>query len=364
MLIIDQTILIPCVATGILGSIAGIIGCWLFLQQKNLYGDTISHATLPGIAGIFLITHLKHPLVLLLGGVGSALIAAYFIETIKRRTLLKNDTVLGLVLASSFGLGTILLTKVQSMTDAHHAGLSKYLMGNPATILREDLVMIALGSMVTLIFTARFIKPYAITLFDPIYASTVGIHTRMLSWIMLIPTTITIVFGLQAVGIILMSALLINPAASAYQWTKKFTYMMLLASFFGAISAVIGTLVSCTYEQIPTGPMIVIVATTLTALSILMGPQGIIVAWYTQSKKRQSISQATLLSRFLLFNEGKHDPFHPHNIAALAVIGKAISQQDLDLLEKNGFIEMPKPQFWRLTQKGIRLLHESCRIKQ
>lgn len=364
MILFDQTVFLICLGTGILGSMAGVVGCWLFLQHKSLFGDTISHATLPGITGVFLLTHIKLPAFLLIGGLCSALVSAYCIQKIQHTTTLKKDTVLGIVLASSFGIGTIILSKIQSMTDAHQAGLSKYLLGNPATMLYEDIVMIIIASIITLTLTVRFIKPYSIVLFDTTYAQSVGIQVSRLSWIMLIPTTITIVFGLQAVGIILMSALLINPAASAYQWTKNFTNMMFLAACFGGVSTIMGTLISCLYEHVPTGPMIVIVATTITALSILASPTGIVVSWYKNRKKVQSLSQATLLSRFLLFNEGKLDPFHPHNIAALDAIGKSIPQQDLQSLEKQGLIETPAQNFWRLTPKGVQFLQRSIRIHQ
>jgi len=359
MILLDQTVFLICLGTGILGSMAGIVGCWLFLQHKSLFGDTISHATFPGITAVFFLTHVKHPALLLGGGLCSALMGAYCIQTIQQQTTLKKDTVLGIILASSFGIGTIILSKIQSMTDAHQAGLSKYLLGNPATMMHEDIVMIVVGSIITLALTVRFILPYSIILFDETYAKTVGIPASKLSWIMLIPTTVTIVFGLQAVGIILMSALLINPAAAAYQWTKNFITMMLLAAFFGASCAIIGTFISCSYQNLSTGPIIVIVATTITALSILFSPQGMIISWYKNLKKTQQLNQATLLSRFLLFNEGKQDPYHAHNIAALVAVGKSISKKNLLILQEHGFIETPAPNFWRLTPQGVQFLDKA-----
>lgn len=360
-MMLDQTIVLICLGTGILGSMAGIVGCWLFLQRKSLFGDTISHATFPGLTGIFLLTFIKHPALLLCGGLISALFAAYCIQTIQQDTTLKKDTVLGIILASSFGIGTIILSKIQSMAHANQAGLSKYLLGNPATMLREDVIMMIVASIITLIITARYIQPYSILLFDATYAKTLGIPVSKLSGIMLIPTTITIVFGLQTVGIILMSALLINPAAAAYQWTKNFMTMMLLAALLGALSTTVGTILSSSFDHLPTGPMIVLIATMITVISIFFSPQGMIISWYRNRQNVQNLNCATLLSRFLLFNEGKNDPFHAHNIAALVAIGKSISKKNLYFLEQQGFIETPQPNFWRLTPKGVTFLQHTAR---
>jgi len=356
MILFDFTMLLICCGTGVLGGLAGVVGSWLFLQRKSLFGDTIAHATLPGLTGIFLLTHIKHSGLLLLGGLCSALVAAYLIHVIQQHCTLKKDTILGVILASSFGLGTIFLSKIQTLPNAHQAGLTKYLLGNPATMLLEDLIMIIIATIITLLITMRYIKPYAIVLFDTTYATTIGISINKVSWIMLTAITITIVFGLQAVGIILMSALLINPAAAAYQWTKNFNKMMLLSALFGSSSTVIGTLLSCTTAHLPTGPVIVIIATMITSVSILCSPCGVIISWYKHKKQIKTINHISFLSHFYLFNEGKQDPFHAHNIAALEAIGKPFTQQTLQFLSKHGLIDSPRKNFWRLTPKGVAFL--------
>lgn len=358
MIHFDITILLICCGTGILGGLAGVVGSWLFLQRKSLFGDTIAHATLPGLTGIFLLTQIKHSGLLLLGGLCSALLATYAIHVIQQNSTLKKDTILGVILASSFGLGTIFLSKIQTMPNAHQAGLTKYLLGNPATMLFGDLIMIIAATLLTLCITIRYIKPYTIILFDTSYATTIGIEHNNISWIMLTAITITIVFGLQAIGIILMSALLINPAAAAYQWTKKFNNMMLLSALFGSFSTIIGTLVSCSVAHLPTGPVIVIIATIITCISMLCSPYGIIISWYKHNKQIKTINHLSFLSHFYLFNEGQSDPFHAHNLIALEAIGKPFTQQTLQYLNKHGLIESPQKNFWRLTPKGIAFLNQ------
>lgn len=353
MITYDFTMLIICLGTGILGALCAVVGSWLFLQKKSLFGDTIAHATLPGITGIFMITHCKEQPILLLGGFFSASVFVYCIQHIITASTLKKDTILGVVLATSFGMGSVLLSKIQTMQSSHQAGLTKYLLGNPATMLLEDLALIIIAAIVVLLVTIYFIKPYSIMLFDPVYAKTTGIALDTISTIMLAATTITIIFGLQAVGIILMSALLINPPAAAYQWTKRFTPMMILSACFGAFATIVGTIISCSKMHLPTGPVIVMIATTITAISVLFCPEGLIMSWYRQRKQVESLSHLSLLPYFLLFNEGKQDPFYPHDIAALIQLGKPFSKDSLQFLQQHGFIQSPKPQFWCLTEKGF-----------
>lgn len=356
MIMCDYTLFLICLGTGILGALAGIVGSWLFLEKKSLFGDTIAHATLPGLTCMFLLSHSKHSLLLLIGGLCSAFISTWCIQHIQNHSTLKKDAILGIILATSFGIGTVLLSKIQTLENAHQAGLTKYLLGNPATILQEDIIMIVCATSITLFFIFRYIKAYTISLFDHVYANSIGIPVQKISYIMLVPITITIVFGLQAVGIILMSALLINPAAAAYQWTKNFYKMMLLSASFGAFSTIIGTIISCSKTHLPTGPVIVIIATTITALSILCSPHGIIMSWYQQKQQIKYLQYLSLLPNFLLFNEGKDNPFYAHNINALTAIGKPFTHKALLFLSRQGFIQSSQPNFWQLTPKGLNFI--------
>ncbi len=204
----------------------------------------------------------------------SALCAAYIIYQLQQKTKLKQDTILGVVLATSFGLGTIFLSKIQTVPDAHQAGLTKYLLGNASTILWQDLYMIALICLLSCSCVWLFLQHYKIILFDPEYAATCAKIPKQISYTIIFLTTLTIVVGLQTVGVILISSLLIAPTCAARVWTNSYEKLLLLSAFFGMCCTTAGTLISCCYSHVPTGPAIVVVATSLTLISLLITPKS------------------------------------------------------------------------------------------
>jgi hypothetical protein len=193
-------------------------------------------------------------------------------------------------------------------------------------------------------------------IFDPIFSKSIHIPHQQISFIMLLMITLTIIAGLQIVGIILMSSLLINPAAAAYQWTKNLTNMLYLSAILGFFETAIGIYLSSIFYHLPPGPVIIIIATIITFISILLSPEGIAIHWYKNKLHAKDLSTAQLLSRFLLFNESKTNPFYAHNIIALEKIGKAIPNQKLIDLQIKGYVTSPQKNFWALTPTGLQLL--------
>lgn len=363
MIQFDQTIGVILLATGILGLNAGVLGSFLVLQRKSLFGDSIAHATLPGLTGIFFCTLSKNPWILLCGGTISALIAAMVINQLEKHTTLKKETALGIVLATSFGLGTMILSKIQTIPDAHQAGLTKYLLGNASTLLHIDLWMITYITVISGLLIYLILKPYKIMLFDPEYATTCNIANGMITFSMLLLTTLTIVIGLQTVGVILISALLIAPACAARQWTNNFGTMIIIAALFGMLATTIGTLISSATAHLPTGPTIVIVASSITLLSILFAPNGIIITWWRHRQQIKRMNAMSMLSNFLLFNEGLQNPYHAHDLAALQALGKKGTNDLIKYLAKKGYIESRQKNFWCLTKYGLHWLQQQEKTK-
>jgi manganese/zinc/iron transport system permease protein len=360
MIQFDQTLFLILLTTGILGINAGMIGTFLVLSKKSLFGDTIAHATLPGLTGIFFYTMSKNPCILLISATISALFAAFIIDQLEQKTTLKKDTILGIVLATSFGLGTVFLSKIQTIPDAHQAGLTKYLLGNASTLLHQDLFLILSITLISIMFVLIICNRYKTMLFDAEFAVTNNIATRIISGIMLLLTTLTIVIGLQTVGVILISALLIAPASAARQWSYKFETVIVLAAFFGMLSTTAGTLLSSSMMHVPTGPTIVIVATTLTFFSILFAPQGIVIIWLKKQRHMQKMDERAMLQNFLLFNEGLQNPFHPHDLKALQAVGKKSTNTIIATLKSQGLITSPQKNFWQLTPQGLKFLQDKC----
>lgn len=285
----DYTVQLVICGTAFLGMTSGLIGCFAFLRRQSLLGDAISHAALPGIALMFLITHSKNPYVLLFGGACAGAIGTLLVMIITYKTSIKNDTALGIILSVFFGLGLVLMTFIQKQSIAHQAVLNKFLFGNASTLLYEDILLIMAVSIILLLTVFFFWKEFKLLLFDPHYAYCLGYKVFVLDCILTAILVFSIVIGLQTVGVVLMSTMFIAPAAAARQWTSCFGRMLILAAFFGALSGILGSCMSSYFEHMPTGPLIVVVISCIVIVSLFFAPhKGII--WHYGFKKLSKVS--------------------------------------------------------------------------
>jgi manganese/zinc/iron transport system permease protein len=267
------TLIIVCIGTMLLGITAGALGVFALLRKQSLLGDTISHAALPGIALMFLFTHSRNPLILILGGSIAGCIGTILMLIITRLTKLKQDTVLGIILSVFFGVGLVLMTVIQKFSIPHQSILNKFLFGSASTLIIEDVYAMALIASVTLCCLALFWKEFSLLTFDYTYAHTCGYPVIALDVFLTILMVLAISLGLQTVGVVLMSAMLIAPAAAAYQWTTRLSSMVFLASTIGALSSFTGSLISSWYTHIPTGPTIVVILSICVLLSFFCTPR-------------------------------------------------------------------------------------------
>lgn len=264
------------VGTTLVGITTGIIGCFTLLNKQSLLGDTIAHATLPGLTGMFLLILQKSYALLLLGAATTGLLGALSVHYITQTTKLKKDTALGIVLSTFFGIGIIFLTMIQKLPNAHQSGIDKFLFGQAATLLWSDIKILMIISLIVITTIITLWKELKIITFDPAYAQAIGLPVAKIHMTLLCLIVLTVIIGLQTVGLILMSSFLIAPAAAARQWTHNLSTTVFLSVVFSLIATTGGTLISCSYPHIPTGPTIVIIATTITLISIIMSPSGII----------------------------------------------------------------------------------------
>jgi manganese/zinc/iron transport system permease protein len=253
----------------ILGITAGVVGVFAFLSEQSLLGDAISHAALPGIVLMFLLTHSQSPVLLLFGGAIAGAIGTLFIMLIHHKTSLKKDAALGIVLSVFFGFGLVLLTYVQKKGIAQQGILNKFLFGSAATLLPEDIIMMGTVSFCILFIIRACWKELKIVSFDPLYATSLGYHVAIVHRILMFLLVSAIVIGLQTVGTILMSTLFIAPAVAARQWTNRIESMALLSGLIGAIACVIGVLISHQWAHTPTGPVIVVVLSIVVCISLI-----------------------------------------------------------------------------------------------
>ena len=265
--------------TFLLAAIAGAVGCITVLKGQSLIGDAIGHAAFPGIVLSFMLFLQREPILLTLGAVVSGTTAFMLIQVIKENSKLELDAILAVALSSFFGVGMVLKSHIQGNSDykdAAQSGLSSYIFGQAAYIMKDDVKLILYIGIPTLILLILFYKEIKLFLFDEIYARTIGIKTVLLYGIILVMTMGIIAAGLKLVGAILISSLLIIPAITALQWSEKFSKVLIIAGVTGGVSALIGTYISTVYDGMSTGATIILVMGSFAVISLVIGPHGMI----------------------------------------------------------------------------------------
>lgn len=284
----DYTFRTVALGSAILGLVSGALGTYAVLRRQSLLGDAISHAALPGIALAFLLTGSRVTLVLLLGALAAGWVATMAIMVVTSTSRIKYDSALGLMLSVFFGFGLVLLTYIQQHAGAAQAGLDAFLFGQAATLVGRDVwTMAGLGAAALLGMTV-FWKEFKLLAFDPAFGKTLGLPIRGLDVVLMTLLVVAIVIGLQTVGVVLMSAMLIAPAAAARQWTDRLGVMVLLAMGFGVISGMGGALLSISVPGLPTGPTIVLCATALVAVSLFLAPHRGLLWRRKRRRKRRA----------------------------------------------------------------------------
>ena len=278
--------------TALLGLASGIAGTFAVLRKESLIGDGLSHAALPGVVIAFLLTGIKDIEVLIAGAALSSIAAAWLITITVENSKIKFDGALATILSAFFGLGMVLLTYVQSLNNAGQAGLSKFIFGQAATILARDVYITSAAALIIIVLTALFWKELKLISFDVEYAKTLQIPVTFTLILYRSLLIMTIIIGIQSVGAILISSLLIAPAVGARQWTNKLGTMCILAGFFGMVSAIGGTIWSTSVQKLPTGPAIIVILSVIVLLSLIFAPNRGILWQYRKNKQ----SKQALLS--------------------------------------------------------------------
>lgn len=284
--------------TALLGLASGIAGTFAVLRKESLIGDGLSHAALPGVVIAFLLTGIKDIEVLITGAALSSIAAAWLITITVENSKIKFDGALATILSAFFGLGMVLLTYLQSLNNAGQAGLSKFIFGQAATILARDVYITSAAALIIIVLTALFWKELKLISFDVEYAKTLQIPVTFTLILYRALLIMTIIIGIQSVGAILISSLLIAPAVGARQWTNKLGTMCILAGFFGMVSAIGGTIWSTSVQKLPTGPAIIVILSVIVLLSLIFAPNRGILWQYRKNKqsKRALLSEIARIS--------------------------------------------------------------------
>lgn len=261
-----------------LGLTSGALGTFAVLRRQSLLGDTMSHAALPGVVLGYLIAGGRNLPLMLTGALLTGLAAALLSVVLTRRRGVKSESALGVALGIGFALGVVLLSYVQRQPGAGSAGLEQFLFGQAAATLRSDLITIGVLGAVALLVVALVFRQLKLVIFDPHFARANGYRVRLYEAVSTGLMAIAIVVGLELVGVVLMSALVVAPAAAARQWARSLTGMVVVAGGVGAGSALVGALLSAAVPGLATGPTVVLVASLVVVVSLVMAPRRGVLA--------------------------------------------------------------------------------------
>ncbi|WP_249871488.1 metal ABC transporter permease [Oceanobacillus saliphilus] len=279
------------VSTMILGVASGLIGCFAYWKRQSLMSDALAHASLPGVIIAFLIFREKNLFILIIGAAISALIGAFFIQWIRSSTRITEDTAMGMILSIFYGLGIMLLTVANRSAGGNQSGLDSFIYGQAASMVRSDVMTMLILALLVIFVVFAGLKEWKIYLFDPEFAKGQGLSLKGMDTLYTAVLVTTIVIGIQAVGVILMAALLIIPPVSSNYWTNSFKTMLLLSAFFGGMAGIGGTIISAFGSGWPTGPFIVIIASGLFVISLVFGKEkGILINYLYFKKDRKRMT--------------------------------------------------------------------------
>ncbi len=353
----DFTLFNVVLGSALLGLVAGALGSFAFLNRQSLLGDALAHAALPGVClafllGIALDIPPKQPLLLLGGALLTAWIGTLAILAITRTTRLKQDAALGIVLSVFFGAGIVLLTAIQHNVGAQQSGLDSFLFGQAASLLPSDVWVIGILGGIVLTVLGYFFQTFRIVVFDPACAATLGLPVRRYEILLTTLIVVAVVVGLQTVGVVLMAAMLVTPAAAARQWTDRLGHMVMLAGALGAVAGATGAWASSLEARLPTGPLIVLAATALMLFSLLMSPRrGLFWAAMRRAANRRRIAVENLLKDLWRLGERDGRFASPRAVsdvmavraASMSALGQA---QSSGLVRRNGTLV-------QLSERGL-----------
>ena len=323
----------------LLGATSGTLGAFAVLRRRSLLGDALAHAALPGVALAFLWTQSKALPVLLLGATASGVLGVLVIEVIVNHTRIKADAALGIVLSVFFGIGIVLLTHIQQSAVGNQSGLDKFLFGQAASIVRADLYAMCAVSALVLVAVCAFYKEFKGLIFDAEFLGALGFSPRSVDLLLMGLIVLSVMVGLQAVGVILIAAMLITPAAAARFWTDRLHVMVVASGILGALCGAFGVGISALAPRIPTGPVMVLVATAAFLSSALIAPKrGVVARWARKRANARRENGQHFLRAYVALQDG--DGVALSDLADELQLPRSRVQRLAKRLSRNGWIGM------------------------
>jgi manganese/zinc/iron transport system permease protein len=277
-----NTLVVACGVAAV-GCGAGVIGCFGVLRKRALVGDAAAHATLVGVALAFLATGRRDLPVLLVGGFLSGLAALGVLVLLRVCTRTRDDAATAIVLSVSFGLGIALVSGITARGIPGGAGLEQFLLGHTAALTTADAILLAAVSAAAVLLLVLLLKEATLVAFDSSFAAATGWPVAVMDYFLVALVAVMVVVGLPAAGAVLVTALVVIPPVAARQWTDRVPTMLLLSGVFGLVSALFGVAVSAVVPRLATGPLVVLAAAFLFAVSFVVAPER---GWWARHRQR------------------------------------------------------------------------------
>ena len=379
----DPSVRYAVVGAVLLGISCGLLGCFIVVRKMALVGDTLSHAVMPGVALGFLFSGVdasglfdwnfdvddiqKNPTLIFIGAVLAGFIGTFFVSYLRQTTKIKEDTALGLTLASFFAVGICLLTMIQELPTGNKSGIDKFMFGQAAAIGEEDIKLMAVVTVLIVLAVFLFYKELLVTSFDAEFARAIALPCQWIHHLLMLLVAFAVVIALQAVGVVLVSAMLITPAAAAYLLTDRMHRMLFYAVGFGVASGVLGAFVSFLKPSIPTGPCMVLGASAVFAVTFFGGPRhGVLTRWFRHRSRSQRVRREnTLKAMYQVLENRTAQPEESVSLKELAerrretldevaLQTKALDRHGLATLHEEGNMVLFTPTGWQLACMIVR----------
>lgn len=368
----DPVLRAPTLASMLMCFAAGLIGVLVFLRKESLVGESLSHASYPGVALGVLIAgqwsseeSLFISIGILVGAFLSSLLGLWVIGFLMRRLKVKSDAALCFVLSAFFAVGITVVSRMQFSYPSLYRYAQAYLYGQAATMTDIHILIYGALAIFAALIVAFFYKELLVVTMDPDYAKSLGIRVRTLDFIVFMMIVLAVIIGIRSVGVVLMSAMLIAPAVAARQFSNKLWKVFIVAGICGLISGFLGNFISVEASRIlmerypgerlslPTGPMIVVVASALSILALLFAPErGVLIRLYRATLFRNQCVRENLLKTMWKFGANKPIEFKEiiryQSGSAHYFIGM------MNRLVKSGWVAPAPPSSYVLTEEGYR----------
>lgn len=287
----DYSVQIVLLGVILMGMGCGLMGGFVVTRKLSLFGDTLSHAVLPGVAVGFIFSQSKNSFSILMGAMIAGFLGVFLISLIKKTTKVRLDSALGLVLSGFYAVGICLLTRIQKMDFGNQSGIDRYLFGQITGLSTADVLGMGISCILILLLTFLLYKEMLVTGFDPGFARSVGIPVDLLQYILWMLLAFSVITSLQVVGVILVSALLIIPAATASIITQRMKSLLFWSAGLGILAGIVGTYLSFLGNRLPTGPLIVLTSTSFFIITLFLHfKNGLLFKWIRSRGKEQKIA--------------------------------------------------------------------------